>query len=757
LFRKALEGRAGVVISEAFVGAPDIGLIESKMRPPRPRSGEVLRTGLVDRLEASTAPITSVVAPAGYGKTTLLAQWARRSRLPSSWISLDQHDNEPGVLLGSIVEALERIEPTDPEYRQLLLAEAAVDISWALRRLSVMVSAVRTPFLLLLDHVEAVENKHSGDLLTVVALNLPEGSRLALASRAEPAILSARLRVHGLVNTMGPDDLAMGEPEAQELLAGAGITLEPPELTEVIDRTEGWPVGIYLASFGMKAGGSGAEPARLSRADDRLLADYLRSEVLSSLAPSTVSMLTRTSILDRLCGPLCDAVTASTGAQQVLESLERSNMLLIPCDNQQQWYRCHPLLGELLRGELERTEPEMVSRLHDRAASWFEANGQPATALDHAQAAGDPDRAARLFGQIAHAVHGSGRAATVFRWLSWFDDRGLIWRYPPVAALGAILEAFSGGRAQSRLLADAVSAVDLNGPAPDGSPVEGWIALMEACLCRWGVDQMRDDAARSTRLLSIRSPLRGPATVLEGVAALLQGDLAAADSLLAAGAELSLRSGNIPGAASAVAERAIIAIERGDRAAASTLSDQAVTIVTEGHVEAYLQATVVYAAAARTAAHCGDMEQARGHVIASARLRPRCTAATPWSAQFLLQLGNAYLALGDSRGAHEVLRQVNDILHDSPDLGVVATQCAELSRMLDTISVESIGASSLTVAELRLLPLLATHLTYREIGERLYLSRNTIKSEAVSVLRKLGARTRSEAIETAERIGLLGR
>jgi LuxR family maltose regulon positive regulatory protein len=752
-----ITGSARATATQRSSGALENGLVETKLRPPRTRPDLVTRSALLRRLEVSTAPIASVVAPAGYGKTTLLGQWAARCPLPSAWLSLDQHDDEPGVLLRYLMAALERVEPTDPERWRSLLAEAAVDGSWSLRRLAVLVSSIQAPFLLVLDHVEAVKSKGSGDLIAVVALNLPEGSRLVLASRTEPPLPMARLRANGVVEEVGPTELAMDEREAGELLSANGPTLDPAQVRDLLSRTEGWPVGLYLASLAMKDGGSGTGPAPVPHGDDRGVADYLRSEVLSTLAPSALTLLTRTSVLDRLSGPLCDAVMGSTGAQEVLESLEASNMLLVPLDRQRHWYRCHHLLGELLRAELERTEPEVVSRLHDRAATWFEANGDPAAALDHSQAAGDADRAARLFGVIAQVMHGSGRADTVIRWLAWFDERELLEHYPQVAALGAILEALSGVWAHSRLLADAAATGDLDGPAPDGGPLDSWIAFMEACLCREGADRMRVDAARSTERLSIRSPLRGPAIVLEGIAALLQGDTAAADPLLTAGVELCLLSGNLPGAGAALAERAVLAIDRGDRAAAVALSDEAVAVVENGHVEAYVQATVVYAVAARAAAQAGNVQLARSHVAAGARLRPRCTAAIPWSAQFLVQLAYAYLALGDPLGARAVLRQVRDIVVVSPDLGVLSEQCAELDQMLDRISVGSVGASSLTVAELRLLPLLATHLTYRDIGERLHLSRNTIKSEAVSVLRKLGVSSRSEAVEVAEQIGLLGR
>jgi LuxR family maltose regulon positive regulatory protein len=441
----------------------------------------------------------------------------------------------------------------------------------------------------------------------------------------------------------------------------------------------------------------------------------------------------------------------------LLESFEQSSLLIVPLDRKRHWYRCHHLLAQMLRAELERTEPEMVSRLHDRASAWFEANDDPSYALDHAQLAGDGDRAAMLFCKIGPTFQAAGRTDTVSRWLRWFEEQDLIRRYPQVSALGAILEALNGERAYSLLLADSAVAGDMDSPVPDGSRLGGWVSAMEACLCRQGVDRMRDDAGRAAELLSLGSPLRGPVIVLEGVAALMQGDSAAADQLFVVGAELCLRSGNAPSHAMSLAERAVVALDQGDRSGARVLSEQAVKVVEEMRIEAYVDAVLVYAVAARTAAQSGELQDAQRYVAASARLRPRCTAAIPWSAQFLIQLAQAYLALGDGVGVRAVLRQIRDILLVTPDLGLLAQKCAELSQLLGTITVGSSGASSLTAAELRLLPLLATHLTHHEIGERLYVSRNTIKSQAMSVYRKLGASSRGEAVRTAEQIGLLGR
>jgi LuxR family transcriptional regulator, maltose regulon positive regulatory protein len=753
-----LLGSDGPIAAAAGSVPSGLEIVESKLWSPRSRPGAVVRTTLLDRLAVAGAPVVTVVAPAGYGKTTLLGQWVERhAGRASTWISLDHHDNDPGVLLRYLVEALERVDAADPKWRRTVLAQAGVDISSSVHLLASWIASMRTPFLLVLDHLEAIQSPLSGDLIAAVALNLPDGSQLALASRTAPPVPIARLRTEGLVEEIGLSDLAMDDHEALQLFASTGTELSAAEVTDLVVHTEGWPAGLYLAGLVIAVQGSRTAPLTPPSGNDRAVSDYLRAEIISSLAPSTVNMLVRTSILDRLSGPLCDAVTATTGSQELLESLELSNMLVLPLDRERRWYRCHHLLGEMLRAELDRTEPEMLSCLHGRASMWFEADGQFVPALDHAQLAGDGDRAAALFCRIASAVHGSGRADTVLRWLRWFEERGEVGQQRPVAALGAILESLAGDRTYSQLLADVARAGDQQSLMLDGSTLAGWIAAAEACLCRRGVDRMRDDAGLARTHLGALSPLRGPAMALEGVAALMQGDLDAADTILEAAAELCSRSGNSPGHAASLAERAVIALDRGDTAGAHALSEHALQVVATAHVEAYTQATVVYAVAARTAMLAGELHAARSHVSSSARLRPRCTAAIPWSAQFLVQLAHAYLALGDTVGAREVLRQVRDIMLVAQDLGTLAEQSAELSRVLDSTTTRSIGASSLTVAELRLLPFLATHLSYEEIGHRLYISRNTVKSEAMSMYRKLGASSRSEAIETAQQIGLLGR
>ena len=228
------------------------------------------------------------------------------------------------------------------------------------------------------------------------------------------------------------------------MLTAAGVELPEADVDELVHRTEGWPVGLYLAALAMKAGGAYTEIGATFTGDDRFMGDYLRSEFLDRVSRAEVLFLTRTSILDRMCGPLCDAVAGGKRSSELLERLESRNLLVVPLDRRREWFRYHHLFRELLSSELRRREPANIPELHLRAATWCEANGQPEAAIDHAQAAGDADRVARLVLQIANPVWASGRAHTVMRWMEWFETNGLVERFPAIAVHGALMHALAG-------------------------------------------------------------------------------------------------------------------------------------------------------------------------------------------------------------------------------------------------------------------------------------------------------------------------
>jgi LuxR family maltose regulon positive regulatory protein len=456
-----------------------------------------------------------------------------------------------------------------------------------------------------------------------------------------------------------------------------------------------------------------------------------------------------------MCGPLCDAILGEKGSGRVLEQMESRNLLVVPLDRRREWYRYHHLLRELLRAELQRREPDLVADLHFRAAAWFEANEMPEAAIEHAQAAGDYDRVARLVLELQQPVWASGRVATVLRWMEWLSDVTAAEHFGAIATHGSLIFALLGRPSEAERWAAAVERASPAGILPDGSTMEGTLAYLRAILCRNGIDQMRRDAQMARDGLSPSSPYQVTMLYTEGVSHLLQRDPARAGPILARASAAAAAAGSLPLAALILAEQCNVAAGSGDWAEVTALAERAVTIVEDGRLGDYWTSALVYAWATRAALHSKDVAQARFYLGRASRLRPLLTYVLPVvSVQSLLEMARSYLTLADPGGAAAVLAQAHDILQQRPDLGVLAEQASELQSRLATIKAGHAGASSLTAAELRLLPLLSTHLSFREIGERLFVSSHTVKTQVYSAYRKLGVSSRSEAVARARELGL---
>ena len=319
---------------------PGFALLESKLRRPAGRPGIVARPALVERLSSDVTPgVISVVAPAGYGKTTLLAQWAESRQPRVAWVSADHRDNDPAVLLTYLATALDQVERITPAIqRELAFSGAAITV---VPLLASAIASMREPVALILDDAEAITNPECIDAITELALSLPAGCRFVIASRDTTSLPAARLRARGDIVEIGTDDLAMSDREAAALLSGAGVNADAHDVGDLIRRTEGWPAGLYLAVLAMRAGSSQADAGFSVTGDDRFVGDYLRSEILDRVSHAEVAFLTRTSILDRMCGGLCDAVVGRSGSGRTLEQLESRNLLVVPLDRRREWYRYH--------------------------------------------------------------------------------------------------------------------------------------------------------------------------------------------------------------------------------------------------------------------------------------------------------------------------------------------------------------------------------------------------------------------------------
>jgi LuxR family maltose regulon positive regulatory protein len=735
--------------------APKLGfaLPESKFQPPAARPGIVARTALVGQLLATRAPVITVAAPPGYGKTTLMAQWAERIGPRATWLSCDEGDNDPVVLLSALAVALDRIAPVDPGIFSAL-ASSGADIT-TIPRFVAAVASVRSPVTVILDHAEAVTNRQCLDTLAEFAVRLPPGWQLALASRTVVPLPAARLRALGGIFEVSTGDLVMGRPEARSLLEGAGIDADEAGLGDLLQRTEGWPVGLYIAALAIKSGTRQSDVGFTFTGDDIYMGDYLRSELLDRISEAEASFLVRTSVLPRMSGPLCDAILGDEGSGTLLEQMEARNLLVVPLDRRREWYRYHHLLRELLQAELRRREPDLVLDLHARAAAWFEANGMPEAAIGHAHEAGDHDQVARLILELQQPVWASGRVETVLRWMTWIRDITSAEHYGAIAAHGSLILALLGQPGEAERWAAAAEHASPAGILPDGSTLEATLAYMRANLCRAGIAEMRSDARVAWEGLSPASPYRATMLYLEGISYLLEGDPARSGPILGRALDLATHSGALPLVSLILAEQCGVAAERNDWSEIMALAKNAAAIVEDGHFGDYWTSALVYAWASRAASHEGDVSRARLYLGRASRLRPLLTYALPVvSVQALLEMTRSYITLGDHEGAAAVLTQIHGILQQRPDLGVLPALAGKLRAALATTSAHAVGASSLTAAELRLLPLLSTHLSYAEIGDRLHVSKNTVKSQAYSAYRKLGVSSRSEAVVRTRELGL---
>jgi LuxR family maltose regulon positive regulatory protein len=739
---------------------PGFEILRSKLAVPALRSGIVRRTGLVNKLRARTeARVVSITAPAGYGKTTLLAQWAARDPRAFAWVSLDSHDNDPAALLTYVTAAVDGIHRLEPSVFRA--AASAGDSFWSVGvpRVGAALASTPKPIVLVLDDVQELRERDCLDALDPLAQNLPDGSLLVLSARSDAELPLARLRAAGSLVEVGSSDLALTDAEAASLLNAAGVEVSDAEAASLNERAEGWAAGLYLAALFLKE--SDYEPgAAISSfsGTDRFVVDYFRSELLSRLKPSEIQFLTRTSILDRMCGGLCDEVMDGSGAARRLEALEHANLFLVPLDHNREWYRLHHLFRDMLRAELERAEPALVPTLHRRASAWFGRERQPEPAVEHAFAAGDVDLAARQVAASAMPYYRAGRVVTVERWLEWFDEPDVLDRHPAVAGFGAYVNALRGRADEADRYAYALEHSSYEGPMSDGSAsVASWAAVVRALLCRRGISVMRADAQEALAGLAPASYWRGAATLLFGMGAMLEGDSERAEELLIETTEVAHGSGAIYSGVVAHSELALLALGRGERKQAETELERAAELLQNQPIEEYVPAVIKLAASARLALEYGQAATARELLLASARLRPHLSRSIPWFAvQSRVELARTHLGLADVEGARTLVREADDVIRQAPELGTLVRETAELREAVRSATGLVDGwASTLTAAELRLLPLLTTHLTFREIAERLYVSRNTVKSQAISVYRKLDASSRSEAIERAVALGLV--
>jgi LuxR family transcriptional regulator, maltose regulon positive regulatory protein len=754
----AADGGSAVTVDsrDAPSSAPELSqlLLDAKFSVPQPRPGIVSHRDLIETARSSDCRLIAVTAPAGYGKSTFLAEWAATEDRSVAWVSLDRLDDDPATLLASLASAYCRAGLGSADLVVDMRGQGVSVLGRAAPRLAVKFRASPVPFVLVLDDLHELRSPACHDVLGMVISAIPRGSQLATASRSEQPHLP-RLRASGDALEFKAADLALDAAGTWQIFSNAQVSV-PTELAgAVTERTEGWPVGIYLTALIAKESRGRTHTVT---GEDRYVADYLYHEALSQQPKALQRFLRRTAVLDQLCAPLCEAIVGSPAAAIHLRQAEASNLFLAPLDRQREWYRYHALFREFLLGELRRAEPHIVATLHQRAADWYESNGSPALAVEHLLHTTDWDRTVRLVFQLSLPTYMAGQLSTVQRWYRTIGDVN-IERYPPLAVLQCAWSVLTGDTAGASRWAAFVDAASFDVVPEDGTgSFDSLRAIVRAVMCAAGPEAMMADAAFAVAHEPVWSPHRDSALWVLAEAHLLAGHLDQARAGFADASTAAVTFGNTDTIIICEAQLAWLAMDRGEWAEADGRLKLALATIEDKRMHDYVFAIPAFAAAARLSVHLGDLSGAHRQLTRAMRARPSATYLLPYHAVRLrLQLAKVYLALAEPVAVRQLLREIDDIASRRPALGALIDEVEDFRGVLASRAAPcATGASPLTPAELRLLPYLQTHLTADKIAERLFISSHTVKTEVKAIYRKLGVSSRDDAVQRATAVGLLG-
>ena len=662
-------------------GAGQPILVSTKLHPPSVREETITRERLLERLRSgSDRSLTLVACPAGFGKTTLLAAWreAEAGRKPVAWLTLDEGDNDPVVLWSHAIEALRRASPAVASAAPAhTVVTPVVDV--VLPRLVNELDSLGE-ITLILDDFHRLSSVPARQSITWFVEHAPPGVQLVLASRTEPILPVAALRAHGELLELRAGDLRFTAGEADAFLNGRlGLGLTPDDVEALVGRTEGWPAGLYLAALSLQHAPDRHAFVRRFGASNHHVIDFLVTEVLQAHDPSAQALMLRTSVLERLSGPLCDAVLEQDGSAAMLDALSRTNLFLAPLDDEGRWYRFHHLFAQLLRVELERREPGLAPVLHRRAYAWHRDHGTTGEAIRHAIAAGAYAEAAELIQGSWISYANTCRYDTVLAWLRRLPDEVLDGDVQLLLVQAWVLS-LSAEREEAALAIAAVERLGglSAGPLPDGfSSGEASLTMLRACF-PWGdVGAQLDNGRRAAELEGPGSPWRPLACWAVGTGLYFRGEPDEADRWFAESAALAPASAQWLAGEASLAYRSWIAGERG------RLDEQRVLAETAaGFVREHGTGKVIGVAPLAL----GVSLAARGRPGEALPLIERGVALSRTFGQ-PIQLANALLsqapvlrALGEHQRAADAVAEARSILGSCPDPGILAGRLAALGR-----------------------------------------------------------------------------
>ncbi len=694
-----------------------------------------------------------------------MAQWrlTARSDRKVAWLSLDAGDNEPVRFWSYVIAALRSVLPEFGEGPLSLLRAPGVDLmEEAVPALINELLETSSETVLLLDDYHVIQHEaiHAG--MGFLLEHVPANHRFVIASRSEPPLPLARLRAHGSLSEIDPEQLGFSETEAEYLLNEVhqlGLAVET--VSRLHQRTEGWAAGLYLAALSLRDRRDADELIAGFSGGDRRIVDYLAGEVLDQQPDAVLRFLLCTSVLERFCAELCDAVTGGGGAREMLDRVERSNYFLIPLDPRGEWYRYHHLFAELLRHELERREPGSSVELRRRAGRWLADAGMISEAVPHLVAAGDLDQAADLIAAYGAAFatgeRGVARALTVAEWFDALpaeyvaaDARLCVGRAGVALALGC----------QDEIL----PWLDRAERAPNHRLDRDPTFALRATVRRAAAWELLGDVRLSRELAEQVIPLDGSsrdhalAGSLLGATARWVGDDAAAVDFLTRAGQLG-RERDPVAAVAAYGHLALIAADHNDWRTCDVNVKTAFDLIAESELQEYWMGSFAHLAQGRLLHKARKTSEAQAELTRAVALARR-GGGVVGLAYVMATVAEARRELGDRRSAIALVREARELSARAPDPGTVLPRLLDkVERSLRLVSDRRgsrlVAFEELTAREAAVLTLLPTGLSAREIGAELGVSRNTVKTHSKNLYRKLGVAGRREAVARGRELGLL--
>jgi LuxR family maltose regulon positive regulatory protein len=651
----------------------------------RPRLIERLKTGLLRKL-------TLISAPAGFGKTTVLSEWIHQSegaeshvRPPVAWVSLDRGDNDPALFWAYFIAALQTIEENigDSTLGALQSPQPPL-IESILTTLINEIAAVPDHFTLVLEDYHLIESQAIHDALAFLLDHLPQQMHLVIATRADPPLPLALLRGRGQLTEIRAADLRFTLDETAAFLNEAmELDLSEEDIAALEARTEGWIASLHMAAASMQGRKDISDFIAALRESDRFVLDYLTEEVLQRLPPSTQSFLMETAILDRLTGPLCDAVTGGNNGQEILEQLEIFNLFVMPLDRDQHWYRYHRLFAELLRTQLSKSKPDLVSILHHRASDWFEAEGLTDEAIHHSSAAGDFARTANLIEPVVVAMAAQNRMATLLGWLAKLPDEVVAER-PWLCVSGACANLFTGQlNAVEPLLQCAESRLSEGSQEQsvetiaDHARIHGYVMTIRAFMAHSQGDIPRTIELSHEALGYLTdgdSVMRSSLALILGLACFASGEMASASQYLEEAAAISKAAGHIYTALTAICYLGDLQTRQGHLHQAAKIYQQALQLAAAwGNGQPLPAAGRAYVGLGQVFYEWNEVDRAALHLDQGIQLGEQ---AQEWSVALRGYLPMSWVkqSLGEANAAMDTLKRAESISHKA----AMATEASQV-------------------------------------------------------------------------------